>query len=413
MLNNRALFFMIGILLSFAVNAQENFQNGYIVLSKNDTVRGEIDYREWVASPRQIDFRDARTGKRTTYQPGELAAFFVSGDTYRSYLIHVAPYINDNLDLSDEDSAAPAYDTTGFLRLITGGKVSLYLYRDKTDLPYYFIQRQADAPEQLVIRTTMVERDGHRNFQQEDLYKYQLGRYLRDCPGIGDGKQRIDYTEKTLRKLVFTYNNCGKDTVEQKAGTASRKQSVFFMPILGFMHSRVSVKGQLYEAQMSWPAYNGPIGGAGMLVVLPRGREQYSFLFNALYNHFESHGNALNLGYGLNVRSTFDMSQAQLDVQFRYRYPEGKVRPFINFGLGELMEVSNKSTQEVNVQAPTPIFGDASYMHKTQTVLLGGAGVQAGRFSVEARIMETDGMMTIDGTGAHMTDLYLLCGFNF
>lgn len=404
---------MIGSLLSLAAAAQENFQNGYVVLPKKDTVRGQIDYREWVASPRQINFLDAQTGKRTIYQPGEITAFFVSGDLYRSYAIHVAPYINDNLDLTDEDSAAPAYDTTGFLRLITGGKVSLYLYRDKTDLPYYFIQRQADAPEQLVIRTTMVERDGHRNFQQEDLYKYQLGRYLGDCPGIAEVKRSIDYTEKTLRKLVFTYNNCGKDTVEQKAGAGGHKQSVFFMPVLGLIHGSVSVKGQLYEAQMHWPASNGPVGGLGMLVVLPRGRDQYSFLFNALYNHFESHGNALNLGYGLNVRSTFDLSQAQLDVQFRYRYPEGKVRPFINFGLGEVIEVSNKSTQEVNVQPPTAIFGDASYMHKTQTALLGGAGVQAGRFSVEARIMKTDGMMTIDGTGASMTHLYLLCGFNF
>ncbi len=413
MLNYRTLFFMIGSLLTLAVTAQENFQNGYIVLHQKDTVRGEIDYREWVASPRQIDFLDAQTGRKTTYRPGDITAFFVSGDIYRSYAIHVAPYINGNLDLTDEDSAAAAYDTTGFLRLITGGKVSLYLYRDKTDLPFYFIQRETDVPEQLVIRTTMVERDGHRNLQQEDLYKYQLGRYLRDCPGIADVKRSMDYTEKTLRKLVFAYNNCGKDTVEHKAGTAGRKQSVFFMPVVGFIHARVRVTGQLYEAQMSWPTYNGPIGGVGMLVVLPRGREQYSFLFNALYNHFESHGNALNLGYGLNIRSTFDLEQAQLDVQFRYRYPEGKVRPFVNFGIGELAELSNKSTEAVNVQAPTAIFGDASYMHKVQTVLIGGAGVQAGRFSVEARIEASDGMTTIDGTGATMTHFYLLCGFNF
>ena len=403
---------MIGSLLSLAVTAQENFQNGYIVLPKNDTVRGEIDYREWVASPRQITFLDAQN-KRTTYQPGELAAFFVSGDTYRSFPIHVAPYINGALDITSEDSAAPAYDTTGFLRLITGGKVSLYFFRDWTDIPYYFIQRQTDAPEQLVIRTAIVDRDGHRNFQQEDVYKYQLGRYLGDCPGIADIKRSIDYTEKTLRKLVFAYNNCGKDTIEHKDGGIGHKQSVFFMPVVGLMHGKVFVKGELYEAQMSWPSYTGPVGGLGMLVVLPRGREQYSFLFNALYNHFESHGSAVNLGYGLNVRSTFDLDQAQLDVQFRYRYPEGKVRPFVNFGIGELTELSNKSTQTVNVQAPTGIFGNASYMHKTQTVLLGGAGFQAGRFSAEARIEATDGLTTIDGTSATMTHLYLLCGFNF
>jgi hypothetical protein len=164
---------------------------------------------------------------------------------------------------------------------------------------------------------------------------------------------------------------------------------------------------------MSWPTYNGPIGGVGMLVVLPRGREQYSFLFNALYNHFESRGSAINLGYGLNVRSAFDLDQAQLDVQFRYRYPEGKVRPFINFGIGQLMEIGNKSTQTVNVQPSTAIFGDPSYMHKRQTVLLGGAGIQAGRFSVEARIESTDGLTDLDVTTASMTQLYLLCGFNF
>jgi hypothetical protein len=110
--------------LSLAVTAQENFEDGYIVLAGKDTVRGRIDFRDWVANPGRIAFEDGRQGQKTDYSPGEIAAFFVNGETYRSYSVKIYPYSRNVAAISEQGLVARPYDSTCFLRLVTGGKLN-------------------------------------------------------------------------------------------------------------------------------------------------------------------------------------------------------------------------------------------------------------------------------------------------
>lgn len=413
MLNLNRILLVAGTLMGFVASAQENFQDGYIVHGQNDTVRGQIDYREWVANPESVRFRDA-AGEKTDYQAADLTAFFVHEEIYRNYRVHVVPYIDGIPGLTEGNAVPEPYETTAFLRLVTGGKLNLYALRDRSDEDYFFIQGATGIPVQLEISTVETQRDGVQVLERRDEYQYQLARWVADCPGLAKPKIAVDYAESALRKLIARYNHCGQSLKDVVAKTDRGGRRVFFSPLVGFEHSSVKVSGQSYEAGENWRAYNTFTGGVGMLIVLPRSRGQFSFVADALYQHFFSAGSPTNGGYGLYLHGNFDFDQAQLDLLFRYRYPASpKIRPFIDGGIGQIAVFNNKSTRYINTVGPQPLFGDASYMHKFQMAIIGGIGVEISRFTLEARIEKPGAFTSIVETSANLTHLSVLAGFNF
>jgi hypothetical protein len=53
--NKLLLFFF---LLPFFSLAQTNYKPGYVVTLKGDTLRGFIDYKEWIKNPKYISFKN-------------------------------------------------------------------------------------------------------------------------------------------------------------------------------------------------------------------------------------------------------------------------------------------------------------------------------------------------------------------
>jgi hypothetical protein len=397
--------------------AQENFKDGYIVLPNRDTVRGQVDDREWVNNPSRISFRD-KAGKTASFMPEEIRSFYVNGEIYRSYKVRFYPFSLDPVVTASESWSASPYDSTVYLRLITGGKLNLYHFKDRKDLTYFFTQRQDAVPDELRIRNRAVEVDGHQNVATDLLYQDQLMGLLADCGQAAKRAGQVAYTENALRKLVFSYNNCGKDTVEQRsAQTGARGQAITFIPMLGYLHSSVRVSGNLDEARMSWPSYSTFAAGMGMQILLPRARQQFSFFTDLLYAHFSSASNAFRVNSFTTENSVIDFSQLKLDIQFRYQYPEGKaVRPFFNVGFSNSMIINNKSYRNDynsadNSNTHGPIFGISGGIKSYQVGIIGGGGITAGPWNIEARIERLPGISDLESVGSPMTNYYLLVGF--
>ncbi|HEY4064520.1 MAG TPA: hypothetical protein VGM30_21595 [Puia sp.] len=407
---------IIFTLLSLSAIAQENYKDGYIVLANRDTVRGAIDSREWVNNPSRISFRD-KTGKVISYTPPEIGSFSVNEEIYRSFTIRIYPFSLDPVVTASENWNATPYDSTVFLRLLTGGRLNLYQYEDQRDLIYFFAQTPGAVPQELRIRSQVVETDGHQGVSTDLLYRDQLTGLLADCGTVVRRAGQAAYSEKALRKLVFAYNNCGKDTIEQRAApTGTTGKGVAFIPMLGYLHSSVRISGEVDEAHMSWPAYNTFAAGMGMQILLPRAREQFSFFTDLLYAHFSSAGGGFTVNSFTTENSVIDFNQLKLDIQFRYRYPEGSVRPFLNAGFSNTMIISNKSYQNDynsfdNSNTHGPIFGTSGGMKSFQVGIIGGGGITAGRWSVEARFERLPGISDFQSIGSPMTNYYLLAGF--
>src|SRR3979490_551931 len=122
----KTILLIVVAFLPFSVSGQENFKDGYIVHFDKDTVRGQIDFRDWMVNPSKITFLNLQTGKREPYQPEDLSSFFANGEIYRSFKVHINPFSLDPVVTIGNNGNGDAYDSTVFLRLIVGGKINLY-----------------------------------------------------------------------------------------------------------------------------------------------------------------------------------------------------------------------------------------------------------------------------------------------
>jgi hypothetical protein len=413
---------LLSICLSLAAAAQGNYLDGYIVLPQNDTVRGQIDYREWYYNPEQISFRDGKTGKKSLFQPGDITAFFTGGETYESFKVTIHPYTLNTEKLTNNFQDQP-YDSTVFLRLLTAGQLSLYYYHSHDEVEYFFTRRLNEPPVQLRIKTSLVDNNGVKAMDREDLYIDQLRLLVIECPALSGRVSHVAYGEKDLRKLIFGYNNCGKDTVERKEGGAKSGKLVRFIPLAGYYRSSVHTAGTYQEAgSLTWPAYSSLTAGIGVQLVLPRTREQFSCFTDLLYSHFSSKTSPYAVNSATVETGYMAYNQVQLDILFRYQLPTGKLRPFVNGGISNIILFNNNSyviSQEggVNGNTRTSLFdglnstgpGPSPY----EFGLTGGAGFSVGRFSLEARVQKPEGITGTMDAYTSVTNFFLLAGFSF
>jgi hypothetical protein len=397
--------------------AQSNFRNGYIVLQNKDTLRGKIDFREWDITPKNIVFLDTNSGKRSTYDANQLSAFQAAGESYHSFSVRIFPYSLDPVTVINEKFNTDPYDKVVFLRWITGGRLNLYLYKDSASVSYYFAVDATGHAAQLRIISRSATEKGETGAVFDNVYKNQLVGLMADCEAVAGKIDRTSYTETPLRKLFFAYNNCGKDTVERKEKDSGRH--VLFLPMIGYANTRARFNSPLYlVGKFSFPAYSTFTGGVGVLFVLPRNQGRFSILTDVLYQHIHSQSNVYRENYFQTDNGVLNYNTWDLDIQFRYRFPTGKVRPFIQAGLANSFIAGNKSQQNTidagsgtagNTTMSEPLLGNSLKSYSPGWVA--GAGIQAGRFSLEARIMKSPGMSDLSQIGSSVTNFYFLAAF--
>jgi hypothetical protein len=404
---------LLCLFFSLFASAQKNFQDGFLVLPSNDTLRGQIDYREWTTTPRKISFLDTRTGRTTVYGPEDLRSFYVSGDYYASLSVRIYPYTFDPVVAGSDDFSDRPYEVQVFMRYLTGDRLELYHYADTTGVSYFFSRRKGAPADQLRVITRKIETTEKTGFVFDEVYRSQLAALMADCEALRKNIGRVSYKEGALRQLFFAYNNCGKDTVEKSTVHAGRR--LFFTPVIGYLNSRISLgAGSPPWSQMQFPAYNTFSGGAGMLYILPRQRQQLAILTDLLYNHFHSHSNFGRANDYLTDDVTLDYNTWNLDLQFRYRFPTGYIRPFLEGGFSNSLVTGNKSIRHEH-----DVVGDRNDYYSFlgdgfQKYWIGwvaGAGVSAGRASLEFRASRGPGISSINGIAAPATNFYFLISY--
>ena len=404
---------LLCIFFSLFATAQKNFQDGFLILPNNDTLRGQIDYREWNISPRKISFLDKHTGRTTDYTPAELQAFVVNGETYASFKVRIYPYTYDPILAGSENFSDQPYEKEVFMYYLTGKRLELYKYVDTTEISYYFTRRRGENAGQLRIVTRKVETENKEGFTFDEVYKDQLTVLMADCNAVSGQITRVPYKEAPLRKLFFSYNNCGKDTVDHQ--TVRTGRSVFFLPIIGFLNSKVGFSASSRPWQgMMFPSYNTLTGGVGALFILPRRRQQQSILADLLYNHFQAHSNTTRANDYLTDDATLNYNAWNLNLQFRYRFPTGNIRPFLQVGFSNTLITGNKSIRHEHddigdTNDYRPFLDDG--FRKYWVGWVAGAGIMAGRFCIEGRASGGPGISSFSSTSSPVTNLYFLLSY--
>jgi len=195
--------------------AQSNFKPGYVVTLKGDTLRGEVDYKEWGHNPTEVRFKN-NDGSLNIYTPANTAAFAVTGlDYYQRFVLALS---TDEIELSrlsvGLDSTLKT--DTAFLRVVTTGQyITLYEYTDNIKRRYIIADTHSNQPHELSYHvfldpqntSQIITRDHYKN----ELIKYAILNGKNDQSFFNEIRQ-TKY-DNDIVKLVDKINgNTGKKT---------------------------------------------------------------------------------------------------------------------------------------------------------------------------------------------------------
>jgi len=204
------------LLMPFFSSAQSNYKPGYVVDLKGDTLKGNIDYREWDKNPGQISFKND-AGAVAVYTPQNAKAFAVNGLEY-----YEAGAVRVSLDPADATMAGAVLDTsyradTVFLRTLTKGRYfTLYSYSDHIKTRFY-VREPGDAqPQELVYHVY----NGESGVKHVNRYQGQL-LYIAQKNNLGNTRLQntlslLQYTDNDMLKAAAAIN--GSDPSQLKSG---------------------------------------------------------------------------------------------------------------------------------------------------------------------------------------------------
>lgn len=402
----------------FAVRstAQKNFIDGYVVKKNGDSLRGLIDYRDWGASPHYIDFQN--NGDQTVEKFGarDIRAFGMKGERYESFGVRFYPFSLHPDSLTSLNDMVTPYDSTVFLQVLTAGsRMTLWEYRLPPNQNYFFVSGAGGRPEQLRIVTRVTDNNGSTFFQQLPVFRDQLTIKMGDCAAVQARIGHTDYSEAPLRKLVFSFNNCGKDTMENRE-KVTNGGAVRVFPFVGFASTTVKFQGPDDPAGFQhYPVSNSLTAGIGALFILPRNRERYSILVDVGWQHVHSVSDSARATY-VTAIGHMEYSLLMAETLLRYRFPSSRWRPFIEggmaFGAAYDFNCYQSGYYHLGATSPynEPMLGGA--FHHFQTGFILGAGVGERHWGLEARMETSGGISDLVSTSSTTTSLFLLLSYS-
>jgi hypothetical protein len=394
--------FLVGLLtllpLSHAM-AQSNFQPGYVVTAAGDTLEGYIDVSRLEYTVKAVLFKAAPAAEPVRYTPLQVTAFRAAAASAafvgQVLSLDQSPVRTDQLLQAESHMEflrlnRPVADTV-FLEVLTGGKVSLYRYNDEK--AHYFARKTGGDWQELPLYKYILKRNGTRSLVQMEAYKDQLALLLADCPQVAELARNTAYTEAALVKIVRAYNACMGERAAPVATSATSRAHFGITAGVSGTSLHVRQETGATEFSRSWM----PAGGMYLELPLQRKLEHWTYYGEAAYKGYRP----------ANSRVTMDLKYVRMNHLLRYRYLKWSVRPFVQAGFS--VGYAFGRSQQFHNAAP--------YLPKPQPMeygLIGGAGIQAGRISLEGRYEAAKGVMAnYFNTNGVSRSVSLLLGYQF
>jgi hypothetical protein len=385
-------------IFSFPMLAQSNYVEGSIVTLKNDTIKGQIDYPEWVFNPKRILFRtdNSTQGKIYTYRDIKSFRIFYKNEQYERHIISRHPEPIDATKLrrySSIDSIDTDYNAivdTAFLRVLAKGRLNLFELQYNQYQPQYFMQKGKENMIELIRRKVLIQNRDSFSVFTFDNYKNQISQLTSDCSMKGVIFLKLPYQNNDLTKAVKQYNECTK---ESYYAMKEEQGNRYFSTMLGVMHPRSIIQ----DPSRSFIYENGmDVRTNKTLPILSLSFEQN---FNRLNNKLGI-GEELNLAsvnvthkkvvtYSLSDR-IFAYSLQSLTIKasgyVRYFFRSGNIQPYIKAGIGMMYYTNPKITLQEITLTPFPFSTESTgSIKRIKPNYLMGLGIKYNTFFLEAR----------------------------
>jgi hypothetical protein len=203
----RCLLAVLVQLILLTAYGQENFVPGRIIELNGDTLRGDIDYRNWQRNPKTIIFRNEIANIHRTYKPLDIRGFMIEDELYESAIVDIETSPVPTSRLKPDPELHLVNDTT-FLRAIIRGTKSLYYLNDRTGKSHFYIK---DSTFILLIYKRYIKVvEGRQGVAENRSFLGQLIIYLENCPGIQNKIKKTGYNKLSLENLFdacYNYEN--------------------------------------------------------------------------------------------------------------------------------------------------------------------------------------------------------------
>ena len=327
-----------------------------VITSSNETFTGKVDDREWLSNPSLIRIKKDGSTSFTEYFPEQLKSVRIKdGDYYESYLVKI--------DMTPSEFEGPSLDSTeiastekhAFLLVqLTTPEFSLYSYRAKNQLRYYF-KKGNETPQELIHRKYTVRKNNGIFELEDNDYISQLEFLSKNCEAADKKLNSLSYTLEGLTDLITTYyKTCaGSDIVYRRTQPGKGKFSASILA--GGSQTTLAFVIKMPEAVYFGAVTRKPLTNKGSFspgirlhYIVPRAHEKLSLAFELYHNNFTT--SAFEYTYNTAPQ---DYQTKQVDIDANYLHStlgikyslnkESRIRPFISGGAVQSFIVSYKA----------------------------------------------------------------------
>ena len=372
-------FFTTSIFLFFAlcqsVNAQKNYEPGFVVIDQKDTLRGFIDYRNWSKNPEKINFKTASEDDVKTFGTDDILGFQVHGENYIRATVDRdgSPSSDDGLSYSN---TLITTKITAFLLVEYSGTKRFYYLKDTENKEQMYIGNGPDNFELLDNYRYRFENGNRSGIISRKRYRNQLKTFFQDCPSLDKSFENLRYSASDIESLFKTYySKCSSEKSE--VAFVQETITVEAGVLAGLTSTRPHFKGSLEGiTEIKYSTSNNVTAGGFVNFVIPRTRKRLSVNNELTYNSYRS--TAAGSKYYIPQEITVNYGYVNIKNMFRYKIPVGAISLFLNIGISNGIAVKEKT--------------DIDETRKHEQGLLGGIGVSYKKFSFEFRHEGSNGM---------------------
>lgn len=320
------------------LHAQSNYKPGYVIDSKNDTLKGFVDYREWIKNPREVTFKQTQTASPQKFTVANANGFAISNaEYYDRFVVNVSTSPVELSQLSHSLDTTYTTDTVFLKNLVNGKNLSLYVFTNNLKANYYLFNKHTHTLEYLKQYLYLNEENqsvtnvnGYMNQLLKQAYEY--------LPGDTKILLRIrktNYSESDLTPIFIALN--GGNTAQQTINTSA---GVRFFAGAGARYSKLQFNS---SSNGAGPFSNGvhdnafsPVITAGIDLLMNKHTEKLLFrlglaaAMNSYHLSEESTGSASTTTNTLDVKVYHVAAIPQVMYNF---YSTDKLKAFVDLGL--------------------------------------------------------------------------------
>ena len=380
------------------LKAQKNYQQGYVVTNTGDTLKGEVDYKNWVQNPERIVLKTSK--KEVEYDAvKDIQGFGVNGKAVyvrKQISLNMTPFEPRKLLRSNQWIVVA--DTTLMIKQLVKGRISLFNFQDLNGKTHFFVQKEGKVIEELVDHYYLRNVNGTLFEAHNDLYNNQLYGLCEDCTTLKDKLFKYPFLESTFTNLVIKYNACFGD-----------KQALLTSPKESYkvgIYARAGMGIYQYETFNDVSSYYSSNAGLAttsfggqLLVELPSLRKKLEAKLDLLFTQYAQGVQFLNSSY--TPPQNVPYISVCLAPQYAF-YKKNNTTVYANLGLSLDFKLGNKN-------------GSGIYGYETGTIVgyKLGAGFRYKKMDVELGYYQTDvGLGKYLNLGGNMSRFGLSVGYD-